>query len=270
MFDKIAFIGAGSMGEAIMSGLIARQVVDRSQMYVTNKTDEDRLKELKEMYDVHISYDKEEVLRGASVVLLTMKPYDLDEALTSIAPYVTADQLIVSVAAGQPISHIASMLRTENPIVRVMPNTSASIGLSATALSAGEHVSEQERVMATKLFDAIGLTDWIKEEDMHIITSIAGSGPAYFYYLVEAMEEAAVEAGLAQDVASTFIRQTILGAGHMLQNKESTAATLRKQITSPNGTTEAGIRALDTHHFVEAIHACVKGARDRSIELGER
>ncbi len=270
MFDKIAFIGAGSMGEAIMSGLIAQQVVDRSQIYVTNKTDENRLKELQGKYHVHTSYNKEEVLKDASVVLLTMKPYDLDEALTSITSYVTEDQLIISVAAGQSISHIASLLPTENPIVRAMPNTSATIGLSATALSAGEHVREQEREMATKLFETIGHADWIDEEDMHIITSIAGSGPAYFYYLVEVMEEAAIEAGLDQDVASTFIRQTILGAGHMLQNDKTTAASLRKQITSPKGTTEAGIQALDTHKFAEAIHACVKGARDRSIELGKK
>lgn len=268
MFDKIAFIGAGSMGEAIMSGLIAQQLVDRSQIYVTNKTDQVRLKTLQEKYRINTSYNKEEVLRGASVVLLTMKPYDLEEALTSIASYLTEDQLILSVAAGQSIDQIARLLYTKNPIVRVMPNTSASIGLSATALSAGEHVNESNREMATKLFETIGHTDWIDEDDMHIITSIAGSGPAYFYYLVEAMEEAAIEAGLDKDVASTFIRQTILGAGHMLQNQETTAAHLRKQITSPNGTTEAGIHALDAHKFVEAIHACVKGARDRSIELG--
>lgn len=269
MFEKIAFIGAGSMGEAIMSGLIAQQVVNRSHIYVTNKTDEDRLKELREKYSVHTSYDKEKVLKDASVVLLTMKPYDLDEALTSIVPYVKEDQLIISVAAGQPIEHIACLLQTKNPIVRAMPNTSASIGLSATALAAGAHVNEQERKMATKLFETIGHTDWIHEDDMHIITSIAGSGPAYFYYLVEAMEEAAIEAGLDQDVASTFIRQTILGAGHMLQNKETTAAILRKQITSPKGTTEAGIQALDAHKFAAAVHACVKGAKDRSIELGK-
>ena len=123
--------------------------------------------------------------------------------------------------------------------------------------------------MATTLFETIGHTDWIHEDDMHIITSIAGSGPAYFYYLVEAMEEAAIEAGLDQNIASTFIRQTILGAGHMLQNKETNAAILRKQITSPKGTTEAGIQALDAHKFTKAVHACVKGAKDRSIELGK-
>jgi len=137
MFEKIAFIGAGSMGEAIMSGLIAQQVVNRSQIYVTNKTDEARLKELQKKYSVHTSYDKEKVLKDASVVLLTMKPYDLEEALTSIVPYVKEDQLIISVAAGQPIDYIASLLQTKNPIVRAMPNTSASIGLSATALAAG-------------------------------------------------------------------------------------------------------------------------------------
>ncbi|HLR15586.1 MAG TPA: pyrroline-5-carboxylate reductase [Bacillota bacterium] len=270
MFEKIAFIGAGSMGEAILSGLIAKHVVDASQIYVTNKTDENRLQELEETYHIHTSYNKEEVIKDASVVLLTMKPYDLDDALTSIRSYITEDQLVISVAAGQPIDHIAGLLKGGNPIVRAMPNTSASIGLSATALSAGKQVNAQERKMATKLFETIGHSDWIDEEDMHIITSIAGSGPAYFYYLVEEMEKAAIASGLDPQTASTFIRQTILGAGHMLQNKEITAAELRKRITSPNGTTEAGIRALDDHNFAEAVHACVQSAKDRSIELGKK
>jgi len=257
------------MGEAILSGLIAKHVVDASQIYVTNKTDEDRLQELEETYHIHRSYNKEEEIKDDSVVLLTIKPYDVDDALTSIRSYITDDQLVISVAAGQPIDHIAGLLKGENPIVRAMPNTSASIGLSATALSAGKQVSEQERMMATKLFETIGHTDWIDEEDMHIITSIAGSGPAYFYYLVEEMEKAAIASGLDAQTASTFIRQTILGAGHMLQNKEITAAELRKRITSPSGTTEAGIRALDDHNFAEAVHACVQSAKDRSIELGK-
>src|SRR5699024_3860079 len=178
-----------------------------------------------------------------------MKPYDVDDALTSIRSYITDDQLVISVAAGQPIDHIAGLLKGENPIVRAMPNTSASIGLSATALSAGKQVSEQERMMATKLFETIGHTDWIDEEDMHIITSIAGSGPAYFYYLVEEMEKAAIASGLDAQTASTFIHQTILGAGHMFQNKEIAAADLRKRTTSPSGTTEAGIRVLEDHNL---------------------
>lgn len=269
MFTKIAFIGAGSMAEAILSGLIHKNVVENSQVYVTNRNNEERLDELKERYGVTVSYDKKSVIQDADVVILSMKPYDIDDGIATIKPYIREDQLVISVLAGTSIERITSGIGADIPVIRAMPNTSAAIGLSATALAKGTAVNETHEQMSETLFQTIGITSFIEEEEMHIITSISGSGPAYFYYLVETMEKAAIASGLDPELASAFITQTIVGAGHMLEQEGAEAATLRKNITSPQGTTEAGLRALDEHQFTEAVTACVERARDRSIELGK-
>lgn len=269
MFTKIACIGAGSMAEAVISGLIHKEVIQADNVYVTNKNNEDRLNELHDRYGVSISYDKKRVMDQADVVILAMKPYDVDAGIEGIKPYIRPDQLVLSVLAGTPIDRIASGIGSGIPIIRAMPNTSASIGMSATALAKGAAVTEKHEKMSKKLFETIGFTAFIEEEEMHIITGISGSGPAYFYYVVEAMEKAAIASGLDPKVASAFIAQTMVGAGHMLQQERADAKTLKDNITSPQGTTEAGLRALDEHGFSEAITACVEAARDRSIALGK-
>ncbi len=269
MFTKIAFIGAGSMAEAILTGLIHKQVIQCEQVFVTNRNNEERLHELKERYGVTVSYDKKRVMEDADVVILSMKPYDVDDGIATIKPYIQSDQLVLSVLAGTSIERISSSIGADIPIIRAMPNTSAAIGLSATALAKGTAVTKKHEQMSEKLFETIGITSFIEEEEMHIITSISGSGPAYFYYLVEIMEKAAIDSGLDPELASAFIAQTIVGAGHMLQQDGAEAAVLRKNITSPQGTTEAGLRALDEYQFTEAVTACVERARDRSIELGK-
>jgi pyrroline-5-carboxylate reductase len=269
MDKKVAFIGAGAMAEAIISGIIYKNILRSGQITVANKNNHERLKRLVEKYQIQSMKNKALQVNEADIIVLSTKPYDLKEAIRSVKAYIRPEQLIISVIAGISTDEITAFIGKDNPVIRAMPNTSASIGFSATALSAGNHASLNHVNEAEKLFTGIGDTAIVDEKDMHIVTGISGSGPAYFYYMVEAMEEAAIESGLNKDTARLLITQTIIGAGEMLKKSDEPAAALRRKIMSPAGTTEAGINTLDKNNFKQIILDCVKSARNRSIELGE-
>lgn len=270
MPEKIAFIGAGSMAEAIISGIREMNVYEKEQVWVTNKENKERLQYMKDRYGVRCTAEKAEALQDAAIVVLATKPYDLKDAVLDIVPLLQPEQLVISVVAGISTDYIGSLLQQNMAIVRVMPNTSASIGMSATAIAAGEFAATDDMKKAKALFETIGTVEIVDEEAMHTVTSISGSGPAYIYYLVEAMEKAAVNAGLQAEVAKQLIAQTVLGAGEMLKKSGENAAALRKKITSKKGTTEAGIQTLAAHQFQQAVIDCVDSARKRSIELGKQ
>lgn len=267
---KIVFIGAGAITEAIISGMIQKQFIASDQIYVTNKSNHRRLQYLEEQYEIHITHDKQKMIKDADIILLTVKPNDVRSAIDSIKDFVHTNQLIVSVIAGVKTTEIEALLNLQIPVIRAMPNTSASIGYSATAITKGQYATEQHIEMSTSLFNTIGITVVVDEEKMDIVTGISGSGPAYIYYLVEAMESVAVENHLDPEIASLLITQTIIGAGKMLEQSGESAKSLRKQVTSPGGTTEAGLKTLANYHFQEAIMACVNSATMRAKELGEK
>lgn len=268
--NKIAFIGAGSMAEAIISGIISSNFIQADNIFVTNRANQERLKEMQRQYKVQCTHDKEKVINDADIIILSMKPADVKSAIEPIKAYLKSNQLIISVIAGISTSYLSNVIEKNVPVIRAMPNTSASIGYSATALCKGQNVTDQHIKMSESLFQTIGTTVIVAEEDMHTVTAVSGSGPAYVYYLVEAMEKAAVEAGLDQDIAKSLITQTVLGAGEMLEHSGKSARTLRENITSPSGTTEAGLKTLAKYDFEKAIIECVKSASDRSVELGKR
>ena len=270
MFKKVAFIGAGSMAEAIISGMIQTSFLQREQIYVTNKNNQERLDRLSERYKIQCSQDKADVLTDADVIVLSMKPYDVKVAIHAVKDYIQPHQLVVSVVAGVSTDAVSALIGHEVPVVRAMPNTSASIGYSATAITKGQSATRDHLNKVESLFKTIGTTAIVAEEDMHTVTGISGSGPAYFYYMVEAMEKAAVEFGLEPDIAKDLITQTVIGAGEMLKHSGESAATLRENITSPNGTTQAGLETLAQHDFQKMMMACVKSAKERSIELGAK
>ncbi len=267
---KIAFIGAGSMAEAIVSGIINKQFMKSEQIWITNKDNQARLDEMKEKYQISISQDKKEVLSEANIIVLSTKPHDIESAIKSLLPYLTKDQLVMSVVAGISTRQIAQLTNQNTPVIRAMPNTSASIGYSATAISQGEFATTNDLQIAKQLFAAIGTVNVVEEKDMHIVTAISGSGPAYLYYLTEALEEAAVQEGLDAKTAKELITQTIIGAGNMLKTSELPVNVLRENVTSPQGTTEAGLKALEKNNFKEALIACVESATNRSKELGKK
>ncbi|MBB6454405.1 pyrroline-5-carboxylate reductase [Salirhabdus euzebyi] len=269
MVNKIAFIGAGSMAEAIITGILNKGVIKPHQVYITNKDNQERLDRLNIIYHVPCMNDKKEVMKEADIVILSVKPKDAQEALHSIRPFVKKEQLIVSVLAGISTEFIEEQLGVEVPVIRAMPNTSAAIGHSATAVAKGKHARKEHLENAISLFQTIGTTTVVEEEDLHAVTGLSGSGPAYIYYLVEAMEDAAQQAGLQKEISKELIVQTLVGAAEMLKTTQETPSALRKKITSPGGTTQAGIETLEKYKYQEALIECIKNAKARSVELGK-
>lgn len=267
--QNISFLGAGSIAEAIIGGLLHANVVKGEQITVSNRSNETRLQELHKKYGVKGTHNKKELLTDTNILFLAMKPKDVAEALTPFKEYIHHNLLIISLLAGVSTHSIRNLLEKDIPIIRAMPNTSAAILKSATAISPSKHATKEHIQTAIALFETIGLVSVVEEEDMHAVTALSGSGPAYIYYVVEAMEEAAKEIGLKEDVAKSLILQTMIGAAEMLKASEKHPSILRKEITSPGGTTEAGIEVLQEHQFQQALISCITQAAQRSHNLGK-
>ncbi|UQZ32360.1 pyrroline-5-carboxylate reductase [Paenibacillus sp. PK3_47] len=268
---KIVFYGAGSMAEAIVRGMINRNVVDSGNIVMLNRSSSERLAELRSRYGVVGCNDPEQKndhLRNAPVIVLAMKPKDAAEALRSLGPLLSPDQLVISVIAGLTIRTMQGLLGTPQPVVRTMPNTSSSIGLGATGIAFSKQVTEESRRTALNMFEAVGLTSVIDEERMETLTGISGSGPAYIYYMMEAMIAAGIRGGLSSQQSAELTVQTVLGAARMVQQTGEEPAALRKKVTSPNGSTQAAIEVLEKADFFESVIAAVNRCAERSREMG--
>ncbi|KKB36217.1 pyrroline-5-carboxylate reductase [Bacillus thermotolerans] len=265
---KTAFIGAGSMAEAVITGAISSGALAADQIHVINKCNKERLEELKSRYGIHTSYDTAEILKDSHIVVLATKPKDAKDAIQKVKKHLSPSALIISLMAGVTIDFIAHETSASHAIIRAMPNTSATIGKSATAIALNEHVTEEQKMTALALFSSIGLTKIVKEEQLDAVTGLSGSGPAYIYYVAEAMEQAAEEIGLEKEVAKPLIIQTLLGAAEMLSATDGEAEQLRKAVMSPGGTTEAGIHILENKEVKQAFVRCITEATAQSKRLG--
>ncbi|MEW9698926.1 pyrroline-5-carboxylate reductase [Paenibacillus sp. SI8] len=270
---KIAFVGAGSMAEAIFRGLIEREVATPQHIYVMNRSNQARMEHIRSEYGVHTTSDaatREAYIREADVVVLCMKPKDVEASFADLQPLLNEKQLLVSVIAGLSIAKIEHLLQTRMPIVRTMPNTSSTIGLGATGMSFSTAVNEPLRQLATQMFEAVGIVSIVEESKIEIVTGLSGSGPAYVYYFMEAMTKAGIEGGLTEENARKLTLQTVLGAAHMVQITQEDPAELRRKVTSPNGSTQAAIEVLDRYQFAEGIERAVFRSADRTKEMGEQ
>lgn len=265
---KLVFVGAGSMAEAMISGIGASGLLPGEQLWITNRQDKKRLRMLEQKYGVKATYDYDALFSNADAVVLAMKPKDASRALEGIKSYLAEGMLVISVLAGVSITAIEAAAGKSLAVARAMPNTSAAIGKSATALAVNEHVSELQKTLVKELFNTIGLTAIVEETQLDAVTGLSGSGPAYIYYLVEAMEKSAAEIGLEKHTAKQLIIQTLLGAAEMLTNSDKEPAQLRSEVTSPGGTTEAGINILEQHGVQKAFISCIKEATAQSKKLG--
>ncbi|KGR90020.1 pyrroline-5-carboxylate reductase [Ureibacillus massiliensis 4400831 = CIP 108448 = CCUG 49529] len=265
--EKVVFVGAGSMAEAMIQGWIEQNVVDATQIYITNRSNYERLDELSLKYGVNILQKKEELFH-ADIIVLAVKPKDGKVAMESISSFIAQNTPVLSVMAGISINAISNLLGNR-PIARVMPNTSATIGMSASGVAFNEDVNEDLKKQYLQMLDAIGIVIEVEEEKLHAVTALSGSGPAYLYYLLEAWEKVGTEFGLSKETVRKLMVQTIAGSAAMLQQIKEEPDVLRKKVTSPGGTTEAGIQALESHHFNEAIYQCIKSAEARSRELAK-
>lgn len=265
---KLAVIGAGSMAEALISGMVESRLITGDKIWVTNKCNKERLPYLQKSYGVQASYNLEEVFIGAEAVILAMKPKDAADAIAFIKPYLKADMLIISVLAGVSIESIELLAEKELPVVRAMPNTSAAVGKSASALSVNKRVTKEQMELVKEIFETVGMAAFVEEKQLDAVTGLSGSGPAYIYYLAEAMEKSAAEIGLEKEMAKEFIIQTLIGAAEMLAKSAKEPQQLRKEVTSPGGTTEAGIRVLEESGVQKAFIECIKEATAQSKRLG--
>lgn len=266
--QRMFFLGAGSMGEAMIKGLIgARQLVP-GQITVANRQREERLQTLRHTYGVRLSQDRLSEIAETDILVLAVKPFDVVNLLREIAPVITSRHLIISVAAGITTATIEACLTEKSAIVRAMPNASSFVQESATALCYGQYVTSAQQEIAQQIFASIGTSVIVPEEQMDAVTGLSGSGPAYFYYIVEALLQAGQENGLSAETSRALLLQTMHGAIAMLQETGKDAHELRRQVTSPNGTTMAGITVLDQGNGQQLFAQAVKRATERAVEMG--
>jgi pyrroline-5-carboxylate reductase len=262
----VGIIGAGNMADALVRGLLGRAVVPPDRCIVTNRSNDVRLARFARDWSVDTTRDKVRLLRDAEVIVLAVKPADVPAVLREIAPHMEARHLVISVAAGIPLSTIEAAL-VETAVVRTMPNTSAAVGASITAVCGGRRAEDAHVAVARTLFEAVGRVVVVPERFFDAVTGLSGSGPAYIYLLAEAMIEAAEREGIERDVALALVSQTILGAGRMLVETGDDPAALRARVTSPGGTTMAGVEALVDGDFPGTVVRAVARATRRAAEL---
>lgn len=267
---KIAFIGGGSMAEAMISGITTRGDILPSQLTVMNRNNLERLNFLHSTYGVRTTTSLESLCKDATIVILAVKPKDVFTALSSIKPFLHDKMLLISVVAGVSIANIETITNQQLAIIRTMPNTSATVGMSATAIALNSYVSNEQLQTASAILETIGSVTLVEEEHLDAVTGLSGSGPAYIYYLIEAMEESAKEIGLEKEAAKNLILQTIIGAAEMLLHSPKSPQTLRKEVTSPGGTTEAGVNVLQEREVKAAIVECIIEATQQSKKLGQK
>jgi pyrroline-5-carboxylate reductase len=264
MSQKVAVLGTGKIGEALLSGMI-RGGWNPSDLLVTARR-ADRAEELRTRYGV-AAVTNAEAAKSADTLILTVKPQDMGALVEELAPHVPADRLVVSGAAGITTAFLEERLPADIPVVRVMPNTPALVDEAMSVISAGTHATDAHMRTAEQIFGSVGKTLRVPESQQDACTALSGSGPAYFYYLVEAMTDAGILLGLPRDKAHDLIVQSAIGAATMLRDSGEHPVKLRENVTSPAGTTISAIRELENHGVRAALIAALEAARDRSREL---
>jgi pyrroline-5-carboxylate reductase len=263
---QTAVIGAGVMGETLLSGLV--RAGRRVDALLVGEKRAERARELEERYGVAV-VSNVEAAQKADTIALVVKPQDMADVLDEIAPSLRAGQLVVSLAAGITTSFIEARVPAGVAVVRVMPNTPALVDEGMSAISPGSHCSDAQLAEAESLLASVGRVVRIPERQQDAVTAISGSGPAYIFFVVESMIEAGVHLGLPRSTASELVIQTLVGSGKMLQETGTHPAVLREQVTSPGGTTASALRELEIHRVRAAFLAAMEAARDRSRELAE-
>jgi pyrroline-5-carboxylate reductase len=267
MAEMLGIVGGGKIGEALLTGLL-RGERTAADIVVVEKHAE-RANYLTTTYGVK-TLDVPEAVAAARTLVLCVKPQDIATLLTELAPVVTPEHLIVSVAAGIPTARISAALPDGVPVVRCMPNTPALVDEAMTAVSAGAHADEAHLATAEALLASVGRVVRVPEAQLDAVTALSGSGPAYFFYLVEAMIDAGILLGLPRALAAELIVQTAIGSAKMLRDSGEHPVQLREAVTSPGGTTIMAIRELEAHGVRAALLAAIEAAATRSAELGSQ
>ena len=263
---KIGFLGGGNMGEALIRGIVKTGIVPPQELFVTDVR-LDRLEELSRMYGLHTLSDNALLVRRVDVVILAVKPQILKAVLQEIAP-ATPGKLLVSIAAGVSTTEIRRHLPAGTRLIRCMPNTPALVLEGATALARGRDLAPGDLETAQAIFEAVGRVVVLEEEHMDAVTGLSGSGPAYIALVVEALADGGVKVGLDRQTAMTLATQTVLGSARLLLETGAHPGQLKDMVTSPGGTSIAGIHTLETGGLRRTLIDAVERATLRSRELG--
>ncbi len=264
---KIAFIGGGNMGEAMLSAVLGKGMADAESVTVSDASPT-RREYLKQQYGVTVTTDNRQAIAGQDVVVLAVKPQNLAEVMAELKGSLGKEQLVLSIIAGARLGTLCQGL-DHRYIVRAMPNTPARIGEGMTVWTATPEVTAQQREWAGAILGAMGREVAVDDEaHIDMATAVSGSGPAYLFFFIEALVDAATEVGLPREMAYDLVLATVLGAGHLLQESGHEPAELRRMVTSPGGTTAAAISRLEEGGFAGLIREAVDAAYRKAKELG--
>ncbi|MET9625180.1 pyrroline-5-carboxylate reductase [Streptomyces sp. NPDC006464] len=264
MTQTVAVLGTGKIGEALLSGMIRGGWSPASLLVTARRTE--RAEELRARYGVE-TVTNAEAAKRADTLILAVKPQDMGRLLDELGPHVATDRLVISAAAGIPTAFIEERLAAGTPVVRVMPNTPVLVDEGMSVISGGSHATPDHLLHTEEIFGGVGKTLRVPESQQDAATALSGSGPAYFYFLVEAMTDAGILLGLPRSQAHDLIVQAAIGAAVMLRDSGEHPVKLREAVTSPAGTTISAIRELENHGVRAALIAALEAARDRSREL---
>jgi pyrroline-5-carboxylate reductase len=264
---RIAIVGAGRLGESLLRGFLSSGWRTADDLVVTARRPERRT-ELHDRYGVAAIDSNAEAVAGARVAIVAVKPQDVDTVLEEIAPAVSPEHTLLSVAAGVTTGFIESHLPEGARVVRAMPNTPALIGEGIAGISAGRSATDEDLALAEEALGHVGQVVQLQEKDLDAVTALSGSGPAYFALLAEAMIEAGLLLGLSRDVSTRLVVQTMLGSARLLRDEKMHPVELRESVTSPGGTTTRAIRELERSGVRAAFLNAINAATERSRELG--
>lgn len=266
---SITFIGCGNMSRSLIGGLIANNV--RTENLTATDPDEDQRQNIAEQFGITTLEDNNAAVANADVIVLAVKPQVMHQVVSELADAVKgSSKLLISIAAGIKLDSLSEWLGESSAIIRVMPNTPALIKAGAAALFANEHTTNSQKNTAEAMMRSVGSAIWLESEDlMDTVTALSGSGPAYFFYFMEAMEKTAIDMGLNNEQARLLTIETALGAAKMALLSASDLAELRTQVTSPGGTTEQALNVLKQGKLEELVREAMDAAKQRSIELSQ-
>lgn len=271
---KICFLGSGNMAEAIIKGIIDKKIISSENILCVDVSGE-RLNYMQSKYKtdiLNLSDTKNfQKLAEISIYILSIKPNNASEILSILQKFVDSKSLIVSIMAGIKIEKIKNLLAYDGnlQIVRVMPNTAALVGKCASGYSCNENVSTENKIVTEKILSAIGVCENLDEKYLDAVTALSGSGPAYVFYLAEAMISAGIEMGLSDDISKKLTIQTIYGAADMLKNSDDSPEILRQKVTSKGGTTQAATTYFDDNNLKTIVKNALQKAKEKSIELSK-
>ncbi|PID44677.1 MAG: pyrroline-5-carboxylate reductase [Proteobacteria bacterium] len=268
-FPHLTFIGAGNMAGSIIGGLVKSDYP--AEKITASDPTETNLARLAQKYGIHTCTSNPVASRQAEVLILCVKPQILQAVCEGLAPELTRSPLIISIAAGMDTHCIDTWLGGGHPVIRCMPNTPALVQQGATGMFANEQVTERQRAIASHIFSSVGLVEWVECEDrMHAVTALSGSGPAYFFLIMEALEDAAKKTGMPEQSARKLGIQTMLGAAAMAQQSNLSPGQLKQNVMSPGGTTEQAINTFEARGIREIVDSALHAAVQRSRELSGR